>query len=74
MTKEELMKLIEKYLDEDLEEIEWTESLLDVGMDSIRMMTIVEDIRELGINVNFMEFAENPSLEGWKKAIEIHAN
>lgn len=74
MSKQELTELVQKYLDEDLEEIEWTESLLDVGMDSIRMMAIVEDIRESGINVNFMEFAENPSLGGWHKAIVLHAN
>lgn len=74
MTKQDLQSLVQKYLDEDLEEVEWTESLLDVGMDSIRMMAIVEDIRVSGINVNFIEFAENPSLEGWYKAIVLHEN
>ncbi|MBO2535333.1 MULTISPECIES: phosphopantetheine-binding protein [Rummeliibacillus] len=74
MTKQELKTLVQEYLDEDLEEVDWTESLLDLGMDSIRMMAIVDDIRVTGINVNFMEFAEKPSLEGWYNAITLHTN
>lgn len=74
MTKQELKTLVQEYLDEDLEEVDWAESLLDLGMDSIRMMAIVDDIRVTGINVNFMEFAEKPSLEGWYNAITLHTN
>lgn len=41
------------------------ENLVDSGLDSIRMMMLVEDWRSQGIDINFMELAEAPTLEEW---------
>lgn len=39
--------------------------LLDVGLDSVRMMTLIERWRARGSGADFVEFAEDPSLQEW---------
>ncbi|MBW8480957.1 phosphopantetheine-binding protein [Actinomadura parmotrematis] len=45
-------------LDEDLR-------LIDQGMDSIRMMTLVERWRADGADVTFVDLAEGPTVAEW---------
>jgi bifunctional isochorismate lyase / aryl carrier protein len=46
-------------------EIDDHESLLDLGFDSIRLMTLVERVRSTGVEVTFIELAEQPTLVAW---------
>jgi bifunctional isochorismate lyase / aryl carrier protein len=41
------------------------DNLLDWGLDSIRIMSLVERWRSAGIDLNFMTLAESPTLEAW---------
>ncbi|MGK3993751.1 isochorismatase family protein [Sorangium sp. So ce1024] len=41
------------------------ESFLDLGLDSIRIMTLVERWRAAGVDVAFVELAERPTLAEW---------
>ncbi|KWW13001.1 MULTISPECIES: isochorismatase [Peribacillus] len=41
------------------------EDLVDIGMDSIRMMSLVEILRGKGAEINFMQMAEKPTLAAW---------
>ena len=51
------------------EEIEEGESLLDQGMDSIRLMSLVERWREYGVETDFVALAEDPTLQAWNKLL-----
>ncbi|MFJ9752758.1 phosphopantetheine-binding protein [Streptomyces chartreusis] len=44
--------------------------LPDQGLDSIRIMSLVERWRSKGCNVRFVEFAERPLLAEWSELIE----
>jgi len=41
------------------------DNLLDWGLDSIRIMALVERWRQAGVDLNFMTLAENPTIAAW---------
>ncbi|MDQ0297940.1 bifunctional isochorismate lyase/aryl carrier protein [Salibacterium salarium] len=41
------------------------ENLIEKGLDSIRMMSLVEKWRKIGANVSFIELAESPTISAW---------
>lgn len=49
----------------DPSQLQDDDNLLDWGLDSIRIMSLVERWRSAGIDLNFMALAENPSLDAW---------
>ncbi len=49
----------------DAAELQDDDSLLDWGLDSIRIMSLVERWRSAGADLTFMALAENPTLEAW---------
>lgn len=66
LTLEEVRMLIFELLGEDPSEgLEDHEDLIDRGMDSIRMMSLVEMLREKGADINFMQLAEKPTIAAW---------
>ncbi|SDI08000.1 bifunctional isochorismate lyase / aryl carrier protein [Sinosporangium album] len=52
-------------LGEDASAIADDENLLELGLDSIRVMTLVERWRTAGAETNFLELAERPTLAEW---------
>lgn len=46
------------------------DSLLDFGLDSVRMMSLVGDWQQADLDVSFMELAAKPSLQDWWRLIE----
>lgn len=63
---DELRMLIFELLGEDPSEgLDDSEDLVDRGMDSIRMMSLVEILRGKGAEINFMQMAENPTIADW---------
>jgi aryl carrier-like protein len=46
-------------------EVTDTEDLLGSGLDSIRILTLVERWREAGARISFVELAEAPTLAAW---------
>lgn len=46
------------------------ENLLDAGLDSIRLMTLVERLRADGHEVSFVDLAEQPTLAAWTTLLE----
>ncbi|WDZ73332.1 isochorismatase family protein [Vibrio harveyi] len=46
------------------------DSLLDFGLDSVRMMSLVGDWQQASLDVSFMELAAKPSLQDWWRLIE----
>ena len=46
-------------------EVTDTEDLLGSGLDSIRILTLVERWREVGVRISFVELAEAPTVAAW---------
>jgi aryl carrier-like protein len=42
-----------------------TENLFECGLDSIRLLTLLERWRDAGVEVSFVELAEQPTLAAW---------
>lgn len=61
---------IAKMLHEDPEEIGGGDSLIDLGLDSMRAMNLVLKWSEGGLALDFSEFAENPTLDHWWSLVE----
>lgn len=47
------------------EPISDSENLFDLGLDSIRIMILLERWRDAGVEVSFVELAEQPTLGDW---------
>lgn len=63
---EELRMMVFELLGEDPSEgLDDNEDLIDRGMDSIRMMSLVEILRGKGAEINFMQMAEKPTIADW---------
>jgi bifunctional isochorismate lyase/aryl carrier protein len=45
------------------------ENLFESGLDSIRLLTLLEGWREAGIAVSFVELAEDPTVASWSKLL-----
>ena len=48
-----------------VEELDQDENLFEMGLDSIRLMAIVDVLRENNIEIGFAELAEQPTLKAW---------
>ncbi len=56
-------------LDVSADDIEPQDSLLDFGLDSVRIMSLVGDWQHAGLDVSFMELAAEPNLASWWQLI-----
>lgn len=45
------------------------DDLLELGIDSIRMMTLVTRWNERGIEIGFVELIEDPTLDAWLRLV-----
>ena len=45
------------------------ENLLDSGLDSIRLMSLVEDWRRKGAEISFADLAEQPTISAWSQLL-----
>ncbi|MCD4839429.1 phosphopantetheine-binding protein [Neobacillus sedimentimangrovi] len=73
MTREQLRELIASYLEDEMDTIADDENLLYAGLNSMMIMSIVEELRKQGISVNFLDFLEQPTVEGWLEKIQTHS-
>lgn len=44
--------------------------LTDLGLDSVRLMGVVEGIIARGYDVDYVDLAEDPRLEAWRALLE----
>lgn len=65
LTREALQARLLSMLDEMDEPFDPDENLLDYGLDSIQMMTLLGEWREQGIELTFTDLAKIPTLNGW---------
>nr|UZH23217.1 MxcF [myxobacterium MSr12020] len=62
---ERLRSEVAELLELSAAEIQDGDSLLDLGLDSIRLMTLVERLRNAGIEISFVDLAERATLGDW---------
>jgi bifunctional isochorismate lyase / aryl carrier protein len=46
------------------------DSLLDSGLDSVRLMMLVDRLQQGGADVGFADLAERPTLRAWVELLE----
>ncbi|MEV0650148.1 isochorismatase family protein [Phytomonospora sp. NPDC050363] len=66
ITLDELRAEVAALLDEPVED---DENLVDAGLDSIRVMTLVEGWKARGFQVGFADLAEDPTVRGFHRAL-----
>ncbi|MFW5419112.1 acyl carrier protein [Nocardiopsis sp. CNT-189] len=69
LTPERIRADVERILGEQPGTVPGTENLLDLGMDSIRLMSLVESWRTAGAQTDFIELAEEPSIDAWTRLL-----
>ncbi|MEU5691922.1 phosphopantetheine-binding protein [Actinosynnema sp. NPDC020468] len=70
MTTDEVRSRIAQVLDIPESEIADDDNLLDHGLDSVRVMSLVEAWRAAGATVAFVDLAETPTVEAWAKLLD----
>ncbi|MBV2363774.1 phosphopantetheine-binding protein [Streptomonospora nanhaiensis] len=69
LTAERLRADVERVLGEPAGSVGEDDNLLDLGMDSIRLMSLVETWRKAGVETDFMTLAEEPSVRAWSRLL-----
>ncbi|GLU48921.1 phosphopantetheine-binding protein [Nocardiopsis ansamitocini] len=65
LTARQVRADVERVLGPDSAGLAGDEDLLDHGMDSIRLMSLVETWRAAGVETDFITLAEEPTLDAW---------
>ncbi|WP_061009985.1 isochorismatase family protein [Vibrio sp. CUB2] len=69
-SQQHLTQQLAALLEVPVDEMTPDDSLLDFGLDSVRMMSLVGYWQQAGLDVSFMELAAKPSLQDWWQLIE----
>lgn len=63
--RQRLLSLLKGALDNDTEEISDDDNLLDYGLDSIRIMSLISQWRQAGHHLDFISLVKQPTLKNW---------
>ena len=64
---------IARALHEEPSDILEDDNLIDLGLDSMRAMTLASRWRELGARIEFADMAETPTLAHWGSLVQARA-
>ncbi|WP_426752082.1 isochorismatase family protein [Myxococcus sp. Y35] len=73
LTREAVRAAVAELLQEAPEALGDDDNLLERGLDSIRLMTLVETWRSAGVETTFVELAERPTLADWYSMLSLSA-
>ncbi|PKF81170.1 acyl carrier protein [Vibrio sp. vnigr-6D03] len=65
----DLLTTISQLLGVPAESIKPDVNLIELGLDSISMMRLTGQFRNAGLDINFAQLMETPTLESWQKII-----
>lgn len=72
MTLEQLRADVARMIGEPPEEIALDDNLLDWGLDSMRLLSLLIDWNEAGLKLDISELSEHTTLNGWWRVIQRH--
>ncbi|SHO52331.1 non-ribosomal peptide synthetase [Anaerocolumna xylanovorans] len=67
--KEKIEKLIMRFLP-NIENIPEDKNLIELGLNSLQIMRIINQIRKSGASVNFPQLINAPTIQGWNDILE----
>ncbi len=70
LTPTEVRQAVADVLGFEPDELDDGDDLAELGLDSIRVMKLVNDWREAGYEVSFAQLAERPTLEQWQALLQ----
>lgn len=70
MTMERMRADIARIIHEDPEEIGPDDNLMDLGLDSMRLMNLILLWQKAGVDLEFGDFAEHFTLSAWWDAVQ----
>lgn len=70
LTLERMRADIARMLHEQPEDIAPDDNLIDLGLDSMRVLNLLVSWNETGIGLDFSEIAEHTSLQGWWNVVQ----
>ncbi|RYF66842.1 MAG: phosphopantetheine-binding protein [Comamonadaceae bacterium] len=65
LTLERLRADVARMVGEAPEDIALDDNLMDVGLDSMRMLNLIMGWNEAGLKIDFSDLAEHTTLQGW---------
>lgn len=68
LNKDTLRQQVIHYLDED-DLPENDDNLIDYGLDSVAVMTLIGEWKKAGVELNFSELAKQPTIDAWWRLI-----
>jgi len=72
LTLEQMQADIAAMLHEEPEEIGLHDNLMDLGLDSMRVMTLVERWSKTGVALDFTDIAQHLTLADWWEVVQAH--
>ncbi|MCX4029494.1 isochorismatase family protein [Endozoicomonas sp. SM1973] len=63
--KQQLKQLIAGWLGVTSDELEDDDNLIECGLDSIRVLSLLDQFKTVGKHTSLIELAENPTIAGW---------
>lgn len=74
ITLEKMRADIARMIHEEPEAISLDDNLMDLGLDSMRLMNLILLWQEAGVDLDFGDFAEHFTLGAWWQAVEARQN
>lgn len=64
-----LRRSVAQLLEVEQSEVSVTDDILDQGLDSVRLMLLIERLRDQGADVDFLDFAQFTTLADWAQLL-----
>lgn len=74
LTLERMRADVARMVHESPDDIELDDNLMDLGLDSMRMLNLIVSWNETGLNLDFSELAAHSTLQDWWTIIENKIN
>ena len=71
LDRERLRGDVADALGEPPEQIGDADDLFDRGLDSLRLMSLVERWRDAGADIGFIDLVEEPTVEAWSRLLAL---